>query len=458
GDISRVYFDTLERPLVVVTCSDLVVEDVGLGVGLLRVIDNIDVQGKVTFWKNRNGIGGVDMNLQTSNSGTYSEQTDNSGDYTISGIPTGGNGTLIPEKTNSNITNGLDILDALFLKRYVVGINDVSSDYQRVAMEVSGDEDVNVIDALLIELVIVGTRTDFGNIPSWVFIPEAHQFPVPYTNNYFDYPTKLAIADIRTDIDEPFIGVKMGDVDGSASLNVLQNKRTEDRTHPKQRWQYTPNYLADGLLEVIISSDQVLNLAALQSQFTWSNADQLTLISVEGIGLNQLQYSPNLEQQVKLVWVNNTGLTKTFVPNADLFKLVFQVHEKIDLVTWELQVDSQGFTTMMVGENDELSSLNLQSKVAKKAAIEKSLRAIKNYPNPFWQSTTLQFALPKGEWVTFKVYDTFGKEVFSDKKWLTKGNNYWQIDAKDWGVGLFLGVLQTSESNEVIKLLVSEND
>ncbi len=34
-----------------------------------------------------------------------------------------------------------------------------------------------------------------------------------------------------------------------------------------------------------------------------------------------------------------------------------------------------------------------------------------NYPNPFNPTTTIQYAIPKAEHVTLKVYDEIGREV-----------------------------------------------
>ena len=40
-----------------------------------------------------------------------------------------------------------------------------------------------------------------------------------------------------------------------------------------------------------------------------------------------------------------------------------------------------------------------------------SFSLYQNYPNPFYPSTTIEFALPKAEIVTIEVYNTLGQKI-----------------------------------------------
>ena len=455
-DISRVYFDTLERPLVVVTCTDRIIENIGLGVGLLRIIDNVDIEGEVRFWKNNEGIGGVDMNLITNQAGNFSEQTDNTGDYIISGVPTGGTGTLTPSKTNTAAANGLNVLDALFLKQYVVGLVDVNSDYQRVAMEVSGDKDINVIDALLIELVILGNPNDFSPVADWIFIPESHTFPAPYTADYFNYPTQLDIPDIRTDIEEPFIGIKTGDVDGSADPNNLRNQTTEDRDRRKQDWQYQTNYKkSEELLEVTLSPTTDITTAALQTQLAWTDTDKLELVSAKAMALSAIRTNTQLDNQVRLLWVSSGGQYLDFAEETPMIQLTFKVKEGFDVKEWKLFPVMKGLSSIIVNENNDelaLSLSKLQDVNTSNSTWTHQL--FQNTPNPFTDFTSIQFSLPQTEMVNFSVYDSYGKRVYQEVKAYNSGKQELRLTTNEWAPGLYTCTMQTNHFNAAIKMLV----
>jgi len=61
-----------------------------------------------------------------------------------------------------------------------------------------------------------------------------------------------------------------------------------------------------------------------------------------------------------------------------------------------------------------------------------------NYPNPFNPSTTIEFSLPKSEFVELKVYNILGKEVSTlVAKKLNPGNHTYTFDGKNLASGVY---------------------
>ncbi len=76
-----------------------------------------------------------------------------------------------------------------------------------------------------------------------------------------------------------------------------------------------------------------------------------------------------------------------------------------------------------------------------------------NYPNPFNPSTTIEFSLPKSDFVTLKVYDLLGREVatiIADK--LAAGRYKYDWDAKGMASGVYLYRLEGEEFRQTRKL------
>jgi hypothetical protein len=79
-----------------------------------------------------------------------------------------------------------------------------------------------------------------------------------------------------------------------------------------------------------------------------------------------------------------------------------------------------------------------------------------NYPNPFNPSTTIEFSIPKTEFVTLRIYNLLGQEVaalVSEK--LTPGNYKYTWDASGFVSGMYYYRLRTdSGKNQSRKLLL----
>jgi len=78
-----------------------------------------------------------------------------------------------------------------------------------------------------------------------------------------------------------------------------------------------------------------------------------------------------------------------------------------------------------------------------------------NYPNPFNPTTTIEFTLPKEEFVVIKILDVLGREVarlFSEKG--RRGSNVIQWNASDRSSGVYLIQLETHEFVQTRKLLL----
>jgi len=78
-----------------------------------------------------------------------------------------------------------------------------------------------------------------------------------------------------------------------------------------------------------------------------------------------------------------------------------------------------------------------------------------NYPNPFNPTTTIEFSIPKTEFVTLKVYNIIGQEVatlVSDKLKAGKYNYSW--DASDMASGVYIYRFQFGDKIESRKMVL----
>lgn len=87
--------------------------------------------------------------------------------------------------------------------------------------------------------------------------------------------------------------------------------------------------------------------------------------------------------------------------------------------------------------------------------VPASFSLSQNYPNPFNPSTNIEFALPKDEFVTLKVYDMLGKEVTA----LANGNFKKGVYKADWnaegiGGGVYFYTITAGEFTATKKMIL----
>jgi predicted GH43/DUF377 family glycosyl hydrolase len=89
------------------------------------------------------------------------------------------------------------------------------------------------------------------------------------------------------------------------------------------------------------------------------------------------------------------------------------------------------------------------------ALMPRDILLSQNYPNPFNPSTTIEFTLPKSEFVELKVFNILGKEVstlVSNK--LNQGNHIYQFDGKNLASGVYYYQLISGDYREVKKMIL----
>ncbi len=80
-----------------------------------------------------------------------------------------------------------------------------------------------------------------------------------------------------------------------------------------------------------------------------------------------------------------------------------------------------------------------------------------SYPNPFNPSTTINFSIPKQEFVTLKIYDILGKEVATLVNEELSPNNYIKtFNASGLSSGIYFYSLKAGNFNETRKMILAK--
>lgn len=137
------------------------------------------------------------------------------GTFPLVNVPAGVNFKIWVEK-DVKVTNGVSTLDVIAMRKHILGLQLIESPYSKIAADVNGSGSISTLDLIKIQKVILFVDSGFGDVPSWQFIPQGFQFSDP-TQPFQDvWPVTIQGNNFPAVTDFDFIGIKSGDVNGSA--------------------------------------------------------------------------------------------------------------------------------------------------------------------------------------------------------------------------------------------------
>ena len=345
------------------------------------------------------------------------EITNEQGIYEFSNTPVYQDYVVSGEK-NDDYLNGISTLDLVLIQRHILGLTQLDSPYKRIAADVNNDGQITAIDLIELRKLILGLTTEFADVGSWIFV-NADQ--ILNIENPWTYESTRTISDLSNDMmNEDFIGVKIGDVNGSVIANV-QSVSNESRSSDKVVLKYENLFVRkDDVIELNLTTDRS---DLIGFQFTL-NTKGLELMEVHGraiksenVGVfeNKLTVSYNEQSEI------GKGELLRFVMKATESG---RLSEMIDLGSSSTRAEAY------VGQDLNVLDIALEQDNATNEIV-----LYQNEPNPFTDYTVIGFELPKESQVTISLYDISGKVFKVIEDTFTKGYNKVIINKDDMSSG-----------------------
>lgn len=447
GDFTpaRITNDPLVVEVTAIENGNVVFLDPILQTGLVQVLDNVNITGRVSFWEDLTPMEDVTvtMSIEVPLSSTTTF-TDVAGNYLYSDVPVGTDIALFADKPAAAFTNGLSTGALFLVQRYILGLNpsQIFSPYQLIAADVNCSDGVSTIDILLTQRVLLGINDDFPDCPSWVFIPEDNNLTLA---NPFPYPIIADYLNLTTDVAINFIGVKKGDILGSADPQNLQGP-TEDyaaRNTPLGLSYTIPEQWQIGeLLDIPIHATSSFELGSLQMALSFST-EVFQFLEVVPATLNTpLANYLEDEASLRVSWFDYNGQGINVAPNEPLFIL-------------RLNAKQAGHQETFGGEllrlvNNQLRgeawSTNLEDRCpvelfppAHLTATKEQIPATKIVVSPNPSSDLFTISIPAMQEHTnahVEITDAQGKLIYSQAS-ANFNNNHLKIDGSDWPEGMY---------------------
>ena len=349
-------------------------------------------------------------------------KTDQSGMYAFPAMASGGKYIINPQ-SGDDYLNGVSTLDLVMIQRYVLGLLDLDSPYKLIAADINNDTDVSALDLVELRKAILGYTTEFKNNTSWKFVDAAYGFldeTSPWDERYNE---NFDISTLEGSMEIDFIGVKVGDVNGSVdAASVVAKSRSIHMLNATEA-----SFQSGQEVVVNISTVGAIDVVGTQLSIEF-DANRLDFVGIEATGLSigaeHIGMSQIAEGIVNLSW--NDIQSKSLKAGQEMFTLLFTARSSGNVST---SVDITSAGTQAEIYNDELEVLGLG--LSYNSQVDSGFKLYQNTPNPFTEETTIEFSLPSASNATLSVHDVTGKLIHSTTGSFDKGNNYITVSTSE---------------------------
>ncbi len=366
----------------------------------------------------------------TSNSNSFF--TGPSGVFSFLGLPTGSSYTVTPEK-DLNPVNGVTTYDLVLIGRHILGIAPLSSPYKIIAADINKSGTVTTFDMVQLRKLILHIDDNFTENTSWRFVDKHFVFSDPTSPFASIFPEVMSVSNLDHDMQSDFVGIKIGDVNNSATPNSLLGTEEHNAvgtfhlTTAEKMLKAGETYTIDFKGEAVptVQGYQfTLNFDKTAINFIDLKTTNSSL-SKENFGLSLLS-----EGAITASWNGNQALDFNAHKEA-LFSIVVRANTDISL-SRALSLNSRYTAAEAYNQNTDLLDMDLKFQHRDGSnSIANGFELYQNEPNPFQENTTIGFNLPESGEATLTIFDTDGKTLYAVKGDFGKGYNAFKINKND---------------------------
>jgi hypothetical protein len=366
--------------------------------------------------ENTNGLEEASVNIAGSSNAvpsfSFTQMTNDQGNYNFNAIPLASNSTVTPTK-DDNPSNGVSTYDLLLMSKHILGIETLNSPYKMIAADVNKSGSITNFDIVEARKLILGIYTDFPNNTSWRQVDKSFVFP--NMNNPFQtlFPETKQILNLNNNLlNEDFVSVKVGDVNGTAIANSLM--QTDDRSA--------------GTLLFDVQDRAVKAGETFEVAFTAAEKVAGYQFTLNFPGLEVVDLTPGAAMKMDNFGVFADAITTSFDGDAvGEFTVKFRANQAGQLSKM-LGVSSR-ITKAEAYSNDSRQDVAIRFNNGNVATISGvGFELYQNQPNPFVNKTFIGFHLPEAAAATLTIFDETGRMVFTQNSEFAKGYNTISID------------------------------
>ena len=405
----------------------------------------------------------AEVNIDLNDGAAGVTTTSATGHYEFPDIPTGDNYVVNPY-LNTDHANGVSTFDLVQITKHILELDPIDSPYDLIAADANRSGNISTLDIVEIRKLILGIIPEFQNNTSWRFVDAAFQFPNPenpFDSSFPEYCSFNGLMDEISDVN--FVGIKIGDVNGSATTNFT-NGDSEDRLGGSDVIFKTMErkVAAEEHFSVMVRAQDFKEILGFQfslefdpSALSYRGFEKGRLTSLNA---NNFGYHLMNEGWITCSWHANDHFS---VQDGEvLFELKFKA-KKEGLISELLSLNSGITHAEAYRHTQQPSDLKLifdHSTKEEMNSDKKELKLYPNRPNPFKEETVISFYLEREGKGTISVFDATRKLVFRKEGEFVHGYNELIIRDEDLpNSGVFYYQIRTRKGIEGSTMVFIKN-
>ena len=384
--------------------------------------------------------------------GTSTSNTVTDGSFAFGDISNGMD-YLISAQRNDNYLNGVSTLDLVLIQKHILGLTSLDSPYKIVAADANNNQSVSATDLIELRKLILGIYSELPNNDSWRFVDAQQQFPL--VSMPWPLQEVITLNDLNSDmLENNFVAIKIGDVNGNAATNVNSTDLTTNRSKAYHFNIANASYKAGDLVEIEVQAGEDMEVAGYQ--FTIDYDASLEYVGFESestIDLEESNFHAITDMNmIATSW--SAGLAEYIAQNQTLFTLKFRAKTNNTIA------NSVAFNSELVQAeiyDEALSTRSVAISFDGVTQTEKSLVVHQNRPNPFDEMSQIEFSIAEDADVTLRIIDLSGRVVHESTNFYSAGSNTITLYSETLGMKGMM-YYQLSNNNETVtrKMLVVE--
>lgn len=376
----------------------------------------VAISGYVATAQN-NMVKGVALQLSGGAIMQYTSGAD--GTYNFAGLTKGKTYTLTPDM-NKDFGNGITTLDLIYIQKHLINTQLITDPYLMIAADVDNSGHISIGDQIRLRKFILNMSPDFGGTKSWRFVDQAYRFPEPQNPWKEAFPEAISMPNLDHDADANFVGIKVGDLNQSATVNGLQSAELRSGETLKLSIENL-KLEAGNTYEIPVNAADLAKLTGYQFALEW-NTQTLELVGIK----NGVAKTENFGLFADQGLLTTSWIDQGQAKNAALFTLVFKARTSAQL-SQMLQLNTKLMQAEAYNRESEVMGLALDfGSAAFEVGTEMVLE--QNQPNPFRNETQIGFWLPQTGETTLSIHDVTGRMVKTLRQSFDKG--YHQVVIK----------------------------
>jgi hypothetical protein len=385
--------------------------------------------------------------------------TDLDGSFMFDALSLGGDYSVTAQN-NEAILNGVTTFDLVLMSKHVLGTQVLNSPYKMIAADIDRSGHISTLDIIRLRKLILNISTALpNNNSSWRFVDAAYVFPDP-SNPFLGYfPEIYNVNNLSgQEMHADFVGIKVGDVNNSATPNSLVGDG-DDRAsdYPLTIQVENQTVESDETIEISFTANYMEEWMGYQFTLEYDPA-ALEIIEITSGDLPNLFPEENFHHFDKdaglLTAIWNEFDEQAQQPKTTLFTLRCRTKQAGQIKDWlflsSRVTKAEAYTQDGTPETVRLTFAEAVTEVTT------NFELFQNRPNPWTNATIIPFQLDVAGDANLSVYDMAGKLVYQIHETYSAGYHEISISRDNLpAAGLFYYTLESGEMRATRKMVLN---